>query len=73
MDYTVTTDPETGEEVARWRPATETDVIATLLFDDNPDDGRSGPMWIRLSDGTLILGIFPRGDRYEAVTQAISF
>lgn len=33
-------------------------------------DGPAEYQWVRLRDGTLILGIFPQGDVYEELTQS---
>ncbi len=47
-------------------PAQREDVDY-VLNQDIEDDGRSDWTWVRLQDGTLILGIFPRGDTYFAI------
>lgn len=49
--------------MARHKPADPADVVAVLTAITD-DDGRSEPVWLRLWDGTLILGVFPRGDTY---------
>lgn len=31
-------------------------------------DGRSSWVWVRLADGTLVLGVMPQGDTYERMS-----
>lgn len=39
---------------------------------DGSHDTRSGWMWFRLSNGDLILGVWPQGDGYFAVEVGVS-
>ncbi|MGE5510373.1 MAG: hypothetical protein ACM31O_03865 [Bacteroidota bacterium] len=52
--------------IARVHPASDSSVMEVLRADQDSEDGRSQWMWLRLSDGTLMLGIFPQGDTYFA-------
>ena len=36
----------------------------------HPDQEWSEPVWVRLRDGTLLLGFFPQADTYEEITQS---
>lgn len=52
------------EFVAFVQPADPAFVEKVLAADEESPDGRSQFMWVRLQDGTLILGVFPQGDTY---------
>jgi len=51
-------------------PAKNAAVIEVLRADVSSMDGRSQWVWVRLADGTLILGVFPQGDTYINVVEA---
>ena len=38
------------------------DIVASAMEGD--EDGRSEFLWLRLANGDLMLGVFPRGDTY---------
>ena len=66
-------DPETGRRLgypAAYVHAASPDAVRTVL--DAPEgtpDGRSEYVWLRLANGDLILGVFPRGDTYLGVEE----
>jgi hypothetical protein len=45
-------------------PAKQEDVDALLAMKSDTDDTRSDWFWLRLTDGTLVLGVFPQGETY---------
>lgn len=47
--------------------ATVTEVLESAVS----DDGRSDFVWLRLASGDLILGVWPCGDRYESIAEAV--
>lgn len=51
-------------------PATEEAVHVVTTAPVNSGDGRSDWVWLRLRDGTLILGMFPQGDTYMEFSDA---
>jgi hypothetical protein len=53
------------KQIAYVTPATIDDAYDLLSMPPNGDDTRSDPFWMRLVDGTLLLGVFPQGDTYE--------
>jgi hypothetical protein len=53
--------------IATLKTATKKDVKKVLAADEDSDDGRSQFMWIRLTTGELILGVFPQGDTYQDI------
>src|SRR6185503_12334228 len=61
-------DPETGDDtttpIAYVAPADPAAAQKVLDATTEGNDGRSEWVWVRLQDGTLILGTFPRGDTY---------
>ena len=48
-------------QVAWVTPAKEADAIELLQMPRH-DDGRSDFFWMRMQNGTLLLGVFPQGD-----------
>ena len=50
-------------------PAT-IDQFVDIMCRGTDGDGRSEPVWVRLRDGTLILGVFPQGDTYLEFSDA---
>ena len=60
-------------EVARAKSASDESVRIVLDAGANTDDGRSGWKWIRLRNGDLLLGVFPRGETYFEVEKDSSF
>jgi len=54
-------------EIARAKDASDESVRIVLDAGANTDDGRSSWKWIRLRNGDLILGVFPRGETYFEV------
>lgn len=66
------TDPtildSTGKRVIAWSyPANKESVAKVLGAEPGTDDGRSEWRWLRLENGDLMLGVFPRGATYEYV------
>jgi len=59
-----------GEALAWAHPALETDVAKMLMKPMVGNDNRSPWAWLRLRDGTLILGTFPQGDTYFEFSDA---
>lgn len=55
-------DPE--RVIATVHPASPESVALVAAASENDPDGRSQPMWIRLPNGDLILGVYPQGDTY---------
>lgn len=60
---------DTEQLCAYVHPASDESVMHVMAQPVNPVDcnGRSEWLWVRLQDGTLILGVFPRGDTYTTV------
>lgn len=54
-------------ELAYVHDASAESVRLVLDAGADTDDGRSGWKWVRLRNGDLILGVYPRGATYEAV------
>lgn len=65
----IVSDEETGAYVASVHPASDESVFTVLAADPNADKGmaRSQWPWVRLADGTLVLGVFPQDGTYFAV------
>lgn len=64
-----TEDNETGETLDKpvlIATASKADETVANMVIDEPigNDGRSEWQWFRLSNGDLILGVYPRGDTY---------
>lgn len=56
---------EDGSFPIAWvTPAKPDHVRSILRQGENTGDGRSNWVWLRLRDGTLMLGVFPQGDTY---------
>ena len=55
---------EQGEHLATIKPASRKAVERVLSADEQDQDGRSQWVWVRLSNGDLILGVYPQGDTY---------
>lgn len=60
-------------EIARAKRACDEAVRIVLDAGANTDDGRSTWQWIRLRNGDLILGVYPRGETYFEVEVDSSF
>lgn len=58
--------PIEAELLATIMPAPRESVDLVLSQSEDELDGRSNWVWVRLQDGTLILGVFPQGDTYFA-------
>lgn len=58
---------EAGSQIALIRPASLDSVSIVLAADENSDDGRSQWVWVRLSNGDLVLGLYPQGETYFSV------
>lgn len=59
-------------EVARTKAANDRS-IRVVLDAGTMEDGRSPWKWIRLRNGDLILGVYPRGETYFDVEEDASF
>lgn len=61
-------DPETGSDtdlpLAYIAPANPEAARKVLDAKEGDSHGRSEYVWVRLQNGDLILGVFPRGDTY---------
>ena len=66
---------ETWEElqIATVHPASQESVDLVMSAPEGGYDGRSEHVWLRLENGDLILGVFPRGDTYFAVEVDASY
>ena len=60
-------DSETADVLAYAFDASPESVVEVLGACEGADDGRSGWTWLRLQNGDLMLGLFPRGETYFAV------
>lgn len=60
------------KQIAHSFPANEA-VVTVLLEMVVGDDTRSDFRWLRLQNGDLILGVFPRGDGYFEVETEVEF
>lgn len=60
------------KQIAHSFPANKT-VVTTLLEMVVDDDTRSDFRWLRLQNGDLMLGVFPRGDGYFEVETEVEF
>lgn len=57
-----------GRRVIAWGfPASKESVAKVMSAEVGADDGRSDFKWLRLENGDLMLGVFPRGATYEDV------
>lgn len=45
-------------------PVTDPETVEHLVAQPINDDGRSEWFWLRLANGDLMVGLFPRGDTY---------
>jgi hypothetical protein len=69
--YAVSEIGSTTDEVAyKQKPANLNTVDYVLSH--KAHDGRSEFVWLRLNDYSLVLGVFPQGDVYDAVREAPS-
>jgi hypothetical protein len=59
---------ETGEVLAYVEDAEPEDVMRVLDTAVGDGNGRTQWIWVRLQNGDLILGCFPTGETYEAVS-----
>ena len=50
--------------IAYRKQASDSDVVSVMGRPREDEDGRSGFYWFRLTNGDLILGLYPRGDTY---------
>jgi hypothetical protein len=64
---------ERGDEVAFIHDASPESVVLVLGACEGDDEGRSSWQWLRLPNGDLMLGVFPRGATYEAVERDAAF
>lgn len=53
--------------LAAVHPASDESVREVMAQAAGTDDGRSEWTWLRLPNGDLMLGVFPRGETYFAV------
>lgn len=61
-----------GPELAWVHPASRVSVDL-VLSQDVTEEGRSEWLWLRLPNGDLMLGVFPRGATYESVEVDASY
>jgi hypothetical protein len=61
------------EFLAFVHPADPNVVQAVLRAPEKTNDGRSEFVWVRLANGDLVLGVFPRGDTYIQVEQDAAY
>ena len=62
--------PEDNENtILTMHPASQesVDLVTKAAHGPSTDNGRSNWLWIRLTNGDLILGVYPQGDTYCAV------
>lgn len=64
-------DPAHDDVIAHWFDASE-EVAAQVLNTPVHDDGRSDFVWMRLSNGDLILGVFPCGETYFDIEESVA-
>lgn len=64
-------DPE--RIIATVHPASDKSVHHVVSQPEGTMDGRSEWVWVRLTNGDLVLGVFPRGDTYFAVEADAQF
>lgn len=57
-----------GDTIAWAMDASQGAVDYVLTRQTDDPDGRSPWFWLRLANGDLVLGTFPRGDTYEYVS-----
>lgn len=62
---------DTTTEIA-WVADASPELVDTVLEKPVSDDGRSQFKWFRLQNGSLILGVFPRGDTYFEIEQRVA-
>lgn len=62
-----------GLTLAFVHPASKQSIKKVLNAEQGDDDGRSEYCWLRLPNGDLMLGVFPRGDTYLAVEEDAVF
>lgn len=55
---------EPTQQTAWLTPADPDDVAAVLSQPIGTGDGRSEWVWVRMTNGDLLLGVFPQGDTY---------
>ena len=63
---------ERGDEQAWIHPADPKSVLKVLEAPVETGDGRSDWCWLRLPNGDLMLGVFPQGETYEEVEEAVA-
>lgn len=68
-DLEVGKDYHANFTLATVHPAKAEVVDFVLSQPPGTADGRSEYVWVRLQNGDLILGVFPRGDTYFAVEE----
>ena len=59
--------------IACIHPASRKSIALVAAQREDDPDGRSQFMWVRLSNGDLILGVYPQGDTYLAVERDAQF
>lgn len=57
-----------GKHIATKKLATP-EHVGRVITAEVSADGRSEWIWLRLADGTLMLGLFPCGDLYMEVSE----
>ena len=64
--HTIRDDERKADLAWTWSAPQEA-VDMVMAAEPGADDGRSGWQWLRLANGDLMLGVFPRGETYFAV------
>jgi hypothetical protein len=64
MERQILRDSEDKHVIATVEPARPEAVEKVLSAPVGTGDGRSEWVWLRLTNGDLILGVFPQGDTY---------
>lgn len=63
-DISTYVDDDTGNEIAWATAANPAHVADILSAPTDTNNGRSNWVWVRLSNGDLLLAVFPQGETY---------
>lgn len=61
---------ENGRHIATVTPASDAAVMRVMRASEHSPDGRSNPVWVRLENGDLLLGVYPQGDTCTEVADS---